>query len=80
MCVTAQISYNVFMKASYWERATYTEEILSYLLSCRSMHIQASVLKGLVENREKKEKQLFAQSLYRLKKKGFIKDTGSGIF
>lgn len=43
------------------------------------MHIQSSVLKSLVENREKKEKQLFAQSLYRLKKSGFIKDIGNGV-
>ncbi|OGI71903.1 CRISPR-associated endonuclease Cas2 [Candidatus Nomurabacteria bacterium RIFCSPHIGHO2_02_FULL_38_15] len=63
------------MKAPYWERATYTDEIISYFLSCRSMHLQSKALKILVEKREKREQRAFLQSLYRLRKQGFVKAT-----
>jgi len=61
------------MKKSYIDKATYTEKIISHLLSCRSMSVRYAVLKELINEREKNEINKFKQSLYRLKTKGFIK-------
>ena len=61
------------MKQPYWERATFTELIISHLLSCKSKSLQTKILRNLVEGRDKQKKQAFSQSLYRLKKQGFIK-------
>lgn len=38
------------------------------------MRIQSKVLKNLVEKREKNEQKAFRQSLYRLKRDGFVKE------
>lgn len=64
------------MKKPYWERANNRELIISHFLSCRSMRTRSTALKMLVENREKGQQKALAQSLYRLKKQGFIKNTG----
>jgi DNA-binding transcriptional regulator PaaX len=67
------------MKEPYWKRAKPRELIISHLLSCRSMKIRSTALRLLVEKREKSEKKAFAQSLYRLKQQGFIKDSNDHV-
>lgn len=69
------------MKKPYWQRASYSDKVISFLLSARSPRVQRHVLRSLVEARDKSNKKAFAQSLYNLKKKGFIKiDKNKDIF
>ncbi len=57
----------------HWEdEASFSDFIISHLLSCRSIRIQKKILYGLVQKRRMLSKQLFNNNLYRLKQKGVL--------
>ena len=57
----------------HWEdEASFSDFIISYLLSCRSTKIQKKILYELVQKRRILSKQVFNNNLCRLKKKGIL--------
>ncbi len=58
--------------------ATISELIISHLLSARSSYRQKKILWELVRKRMKSSKQNYYQAVYRLSKKGFIKEKDQG--
>ncbi|MCC6323165.1 hypothetical protein IT400_00030 [Candidatus Nomurabacteria bacterium] len=52
--------------------ASFSDLIISHLLSCRSIKIQRQVLYELVQKKKKKNRQVFLNNLHRLNKKGII--------
>jgi len=60
----------------HWtNEASFSDFIISHLLSCRSTKIQRQVLYELVQKRRHKNHQVFLNNLYRLNKKGIINFT-----
>lgn len=66
----------------HWEdEASFSDLIISYLLSSRSVRIQKKVLYELVQKRRILNKQVFNNNLYRLKQKGILNfDSKKDIF
>jgi len=57
----------------HWEdEASFSDFIVSHLLSCRSSKIQKKILFELIQKRRTLSKQVFNNNLYRLKKKGIL--------
>jgi len=57
----------------HWEdEASFSDFIISYLLSCRSLKIQKKILYELVQRRRMLSVQLLNNNLYRLKNKGVL--------
>jgi DNA-binding transcriptional regulator PaaX len=57
----------------YWEdEASFSDFIISHLLSCSSRRIQRKILFELVQKRRALSKQVFNNNLYRLKKNGLL--------
>ena len=57
----------------YWEdEASFSDFIISHLLSCRSSRIQKKILYKLIQEKRMLNKQVFNNNLYRLKKKGIL--------
>lgn len=57
---------------------TIADEIISHLLSGKSMYRQKKILWERVRNRMKTSKQGYYQSIYRLSKKGYIEKKNDG--
>lgn len=66
------------MKNKY--KNTFSEELIAYLFSCRSHKMRKSILYELMQARIKKEKSVYNQNIYRLKKKGFILQKDQCLF
>jgi len=64
----------------YLNETTFSDEIIAFLLSCRSNSIRKKILWELVQERRKISNHLYSQSLYRLKKRGIIKNKNDTIF
>lgn len=57
----------------HWEdEASFSDFIISHLLSCSSIRIQKKILYELVQKKRALNKQLFNNNLYRLKNKGIL--------
>lgn len=57
----------------HWEdEASFSDFIISYLLSARSSKIQKKILFELVQKRRMLSRKVFNNNLYRLKKKGVL--------
>lgn len=59
-------------------RPTVSDEIISFLLSGKSMYRQKKILWERVRERTKASKQSYYQSIYRLSKKGYIEKRSEG--
>jgi DNA-binding transcriptional regulator PaaX len=66
----------------HWEdEASFSDFIISHLLSCRSRKIQKKILFKLVQKKRMLNQQVFNNNLYRLKKKGILSfDSEQNIF
>jgi len=60
------------MKQHWEDEASFSDFIVSHLLSCRSSRIQKKILFKLVQEKRMLNKQLFNNNLYRLKSKGIL--------
>ena len=60
------------MHKHWTDEASFSDFIVSHLLSCSSSKIQKKILYELVCKRRKLNKQLFNNNLYRLKNKGVL--------
>jgi DNA-binding transcriptional regulator PaaX len=60
------------MKQHWEDEASFSDFIISHLLSCRSSQIQKKILYELVQKRRMLTKQSFNNNLYRLKNKGIL--------
>src|SRR3989338_4928773 len=60
------------MHKHWTDEASFSDLIVSQLLSCGSLKIQKKVLYELVQKRRMLNKQSFNNNLYRLKKKGVL--------
>lgn len=60
------------MRKHWTGEASFSDFIISHLLSCRSLKIQKKILYELVQKRRKLNKQVFNNNLYRLKNKGIL--------
>jgi len=61
------------MQKQHWEdEASFSDFIISHLLSCWSLKIQKKILYELVQKRRMLNKQVFNNNLYRLQKKGVL--------
>ena len=60
------------MRKHWTGEASFSDFIISHLLSCRSLKIQKKILYELVQKRRKLNKQVFNNNLYRLKDKGIL--------
>ena len=61
------------MTDKHWsDEASFTDLIISYLLSCKSIRMQRKILYQLVQKRRKLNQQTFNSNLFRLSKKGVI--------
>ena len=63
----------------YLDETTFTDELIAFLLSCRSNSIRKKILWERVQKRRKISRDVYCQSIYRLKKRGIIQDK-NGIF
>src|SRR3989338_1134216 len=64
--------YTLKMHKHWQDEASFSDFIISHLLSCGSLKIQKQVLFELVCKKRKLDKQLFNNNLYRLRKKGIL--------
>lgn len=53
-------------------KSTFSEELIAYLFSCRSHRMRKQILYELMQKRFKKERSIYRQNIYRLKKNGFL--------
>lgn len=60
------------MQKHWTEEASFSDFIISHLLSCRSIRIQKKVLYELVQKRRMLNQKTFNSNLHRLKKKGIL--------
>jgi len=68
------------MQKHWKDEASFSDLIISQLLSCYSLRIQRRVLYELVQKRRILSNELFNKNLYRLKKKGILDfDSEKGV-
>jgi DNA-binding transcriptional regulator PaaX len=60
------------MVMNYLEESTFTDLLIASLFSCRSTAIRREILWNRIKKRREISKAVFNQSIYRLKKRGFI--------
>lgn len=60
------------MVMDYLEETTFSDQLIAFLFSCRSTSIRREILWNRVKKRRRISKAVFYQSIYRLKKRGFI--------
>ena len=58
--------------SNYLNETTFTDELIAFLLSCRSNSIRKSILWERVSKRRNISKSVYNQNLYRLKERGLI--------
>lgn len=63
---------------NYYEEATFTDYLIAFLFSCRSISIRNSILYERIKKRREISRKAFNQSIYRLKKRGFIEGVDEG--
>ena len=64
---------------NYKYKSTFSEELIAYLFSCKSHKIRKQILYELMQKKIKKEKSVYNQNIYRLKKNGFIIQDGMDL-
>jgi len=67
-----KIWYAIQMQKNWQDEASFSDFIISHLLSCSSTRIQRKVLYELVQKKRLLNKQMFNKNLYRLKNKGVL--------
>lgn len=60
----------------YLNETTFTDELIAFLLSCRSNTIRKSILWERVSKRRKVSRLVYNQNLYRLRERGFLEQEG----
>src|SRR3989338_10332836 len=60
------------MHKHWTDEASFSDFIISHLLSCSSLRIQKQVLYELVQKKRGLNKELFNNNLYRLRTKGIL--------
>src|SRR3989344_5374628 len=60
------------MQKHWTDEASFSDFIISHLLSCSSLRIQKKILYELVQKRRMLNKQSFNNNLYRLRNKGIL--------
>lgn len=56
----------------YLDETTFTDQLIAFLLSCKSNSIRKSILWERVKKRRNISNNIFYQNMYRLRKKGYI--------
>src|SRR3989338_443627 len=64
--------YTIKMHKHWTDEASFSDFIISHLLSCGSLRIQKQVLYELICKKRELNKQLFNNNLHRLRKKGIL--------
>ena len=62
------------------KETTYTDELIAFLLSCRSSSIRKKILWERMQKRRKISSNTYYQSIYRLKKRGILESKNDMYF
>lgn len=61
-------------------KTTFTDEIIAFLLSCRSTSIRKKILWEQIQKKRKISHDAYYQNIYRLKKRGILEDKNNTIY
>ncbi len=58
----------------YLDKNTFSDELIAFLFSCHSNSIRKKILWERLRNRQNLSRSIYTQNIYRLKKRGIIKN------